>query len=163
MAETKRNQIKKKVSAAKSRNQSRATPTKADRASVQEPGVKDKFTAFAREHPIMTVAGGLAVGVLVSSFFRGSPTRKAGRALGKKGAGLAAIATELAIAFAQQAYAAADEARKAGADKLGDLSETMGDNARSLSADAADYAAGAANAARKAGKSAFKSLRSRLN
>jgi ElaB/YqjD/DUF883 family membrane-anchored ribosome-binding protein len=163
MPDAKRNEIKNKVSAAKSRNQQRTEPTTSERAGERAIEVKDKFAAFAREHPIATVAGGLAVGVLVSSLFRGSPTRKAGRAIGKKTAGLAAIATELALAFAQQAYEAADEARRTGTDKLGELGGAVGDSARNLSEDAAEYAASAADAARKAGKSAFKSIRSRLN
>jgi hypothetical protein len=83
--------------------------------------------------------------------------------IGKKTAGLAAIAAELAVAFAQQAYEAADEARRTGADKLGGLGETVGDSARSLSADAANYAGEAATAVSKAGKSALHSLRNRLN
>lgn len=163
MPDTKRNQIKKKVSAAKSRNVTRAQPRSADRAGERAIEAKDKFASFAREHPVITVAGGLAVGILVSSFFRGSPTRKAGRMIGKKTAGLAAIAAELAVAFAQQAYEAADEARRTGADKLGGLGETVGDSARSLSADAVNYAGEAATAVSKAGKSAFYSLRNRLN
>jgi hypothetical protein len=163
MAEAKRSEIRKKVSAAKSRNEARAEPMPSASADGRAAEVKDKLASFAREHPVATVAGGLAIGVLVSSFFRGSPTRRAGRAIGKKTAGLAAIATELAIAFAQQAYDAADEARRTGVDKLGDLGSTVGESARSLTGDAADYAAGAADAARKAGKTVFKSLRDRLN
>jgi len=163
MTEAKRNEIKKKVSAAESRNEARAEPASTDRTGNKATQAKDKFTSFAREHPIVTVAGGLAIGILVSSFFRGSPTRKAGRAIGKKTAGLAALGAELAIAFAQQAYGAAEEARRTGADKLGDLGETVGDGARGLKDDAADYATAAAAAARKTGKSALKSIRSRLH
>jgi ElaB/YqjD/DUF883 family membrane-anchored ribosome-binding protein len=163
MPEAKRSQIKRKVSAAKTRNKARAEPTTVDRAGEKAIEAKDKFSSFARQHPVVTVAGGLAIGILVSGFFRGSPTRKAGRKLGKKTAALAAVATELAIAFAQQAYKTADEARRAGTDKLGDLSDTVGDRARSLSGDAADYAGDAAAAVGKAGRSAFQSLRNRLN
>ena len=163
MPDTKRNQIKKKVSAAKSRNVARSEPTTGDRAGEKAIEAKDRFAAFAREHPVMTVAGGLAIGILVSSLFRGSPTRKAGRVIGKKTAGLAAIAAELAVAYAQQAYEATGDARRAGADKLSGLGETVGDSARSLTGDAADYAAETAAAVSKAGKSALKSIRSRLN
>lgn len=163
MTEAKRKEINKKVTEAQSRNQERAEPSIGDRAGDRAIEAKDKFISFAREHPIATVAGGLAIGILVSSLFRGSPTRKAGRAIGKKTAGLAAIAAELAVAYAQQAYEAADEARRAGADKLTDLGSTVGENARSLGEGAADYASGAAQAARKAGKSALKSVRNRLH
>ena len=153
MTEAKRSQIREKVAASKSRNEARSEAAGfADRAGETALEVKDKFAAFAREHPITTVAGGLAVGILISGLFRGSPTRKAGKKLGKKAAGLAAIATELAVAYAQQALEAAGEAREASAETLGHWSE-----------DAADYAATARDAARETGKSLYKAVRDRLN
>lgn len=163
MSEAKRKEIKRKVSAAESRNEARAEPKPADRAGEKAIEMKDRLASFARQHPITTVAGGLAIGILVSSFFRGSPTRKAGRAIGRKTAGLGAIVAELAVAYAQRAYEAADEARRSGAGKLGELGDSVSDRARSFSEDAADYAASAAQAARKAGKSAGRSIRSRLH
>jgi hypothetical protein len=163
MPDTKRNEIKQKVTAAESRNEARAEPKAADKAGEKAVEPKDKIGSFARLHPIAVMAGGLAVGILVSSFFRGSPARKAGRAIGKKTAGLAAIAAELALAYAQQIYKAAEEARETGADQLGTLGETISDSARGLTEDAADYAAAAAEAARKTGKTAIKSVRSRLH
>jgi hypothetical protein len=153
MTEAKRSEIRQKVAAAEDRNQARAEgPSLADRAGERAIEAKDKFAAFAKEHPIATVAGGLAIGILVSSLFRGSPTRKAGRKLGEKAAGLAALATELAVTYAQSAIEAANEAREAGADKLGSWSE-----------DAADYLASAGAAARDTGKSFTQALRDRLN
>lgn len=154
MTEAKRTNIKRKVTTAKARNQSRAAPppSLADRAGEKAVEAKDKFAAFAKQHPIATVAGGLVVGILVSGLFRGSPTRKAGKNLGKKAAGLAAIATELAVAYAQSAMEAAGEAREVGAEKLGDWSE-----------DAAGYLGNARTAARDAGKSIAQALRDRLN
>jgi hypothetical protein len=153
MTEAKRKNIKRKVTAAKSRNQARAEPPSlTDRAGGKAVEAKDKFTAFARNHPIATVAGGLAVGVLVSGLFRGSPTRKAGKKIGAKAAGLAALATELAIAYAQSAMEAAGEARESGAEKLGGWTE-----------DAADYVASARATARETGKSITQALRDRLN
>jgi len=153
MAEAKRNQIEKKVAAARSRNQSRAeAPGLPERAGERAIEAKDKLAAFAREHPIATVVGGVAIGVLVSGLFRGSPTRRAGKDLGKKAAGLAAIGAELALAYAQQAMEAAGEAREAGADALGNWSE-----------DAADYVASARETVRETGKSFAQALRDRLN
>jgi hypothetical protein len=153
MAEAKRNQIRKKVAAAESRNQARAeAPSLTQRAGDKALEAKDKFTAFAREHPIATVVGGVAVGILVSSLFRGSPTRKAGRTLGRKAAGLAALVAELAVAYAQSAMEAASVAREAGAERLGGWSE-----------DAADYVASARDTVRETGKSIAEALRDRLN
>ena len=63
MAEAKRKQIKKKVAAAEVRNEARGEQTLMDRAGEKAIEAKDKFTAFAREHPIATVAGGLAAGM----------------------------------------------------------------------------------------------------
>jgi hypothetical protein len=157
MAEAKRSQIRKKVTAAESRNKTRAaTPTLTDRAGETAVEAKDKFAAFARQHPIATVAGGIAVGILVSGFFRGSPTRKAGRKLGEKAAGLAALGAELAVAYAQHAMEAANEARQSGAETLGSWSD-----------EAAEYLSGASESvrerAREGGKSLRQALRDRLN
>jgi hypothetical protein len=153
MAEAKRNEIKKKVAAAKSRNLSRVeAPGLPERAGERAIEAKDKFAAFARQHPIATIAGGVAIGILVSGLFRGSPTREAGKELGKKAAGLAAIGAELALAYAQQAMEAAGEAREAGGEALGTWSE-----------DAADYMASARETVRESGKSFARALRDRLN
>jgi hypothetical protein len=153
MAETKRNRIKTKVAAAESRNQARAeAPALARRVGEKAVEAKDKFAAFAREHPIATVAGGIAVGVIVSSLFRGSPTRKAGRRLGQRAMGLAALGAELAVAYAQQAMEAANEARQSGAERLDGWSE-----------DAVDYVAGARSSARNAGQAIAQAVRDRLN
>jgi hypothetical protein len=153
MAEAKRNQIRKKVTAAESRNQARAeAPSLTERAGEKAIEAKDKFTAFAREHPIAAVAGGLAIGILVSGLFRGSPTRKAGKKFGKRAANLAAIGAELALAYAQNAMGAANEAREASAETLGSWSES-----------AADYAASARDTVRETSKSITKALRDRLN
>jgi hypothetical protein len=153
MPDAKRQNIKRKVTAAKSRNKARTeTPSFADQAGERAIEGKDKFTAFARKHPIAIVAGGLAVGVLISGMFRGSPTRKAGKTIGKKAAGLAALAAELAVAYGQSAMEKAGDAREVGAEKLGSWSE-----------DAADYVATARAAARDTGKSITQALRDRLN
>lgn len=163
MAEPKRKQIKNKVAAAEARNEARSEQTLMDRAGEKTVEIKDKFTAFAKEHPVATVAGGLAIGVLISTMFRGSPTRKAGKNLGTRAAGLAAIGAELAMAYAQQAWEAAEEAGRTGAAKLDDLGDTIGKGAHEIGDDAAGYTASARARARKAGKSMTDALRSRLN
>jgi hypothetical protein len=163
MADTKRKQIKNKVTAAEARNETRSEQTLMDRAGEKAVEAKDKFTAFAKEHPVTTVAGGLAIGVLISTMFRGSPTRKAGKKLGTKAAALAAIGAELAMAYAQQAWEAAEEAGRTGATKLDHLGDTIGKGAHDVGEDAAGYAASARARARKAGKSMTNALRSRIN
>src|SRR5690606_31788622 len=121
------------------------------------------FTAFAREHPVLTVAGGLAAGVLISAMFRGSPTRKAGKKIGSRAAALAAIGAELAMNYAQQAWEAAEEARRTGATKLEGLGDTIGKGAHDLREDAAGYAASARAKARETRKSINGALRSRMH
>lgn len=156
MAEGKRQEIKEKVAKGIARNQDRGRTTIVDRAGERAIEAKDRFIEFAKEHPIATVAGGVALGVLVSGLFRGSPTRKAAKRAGSRAAGLAAIGAELALGYAQQALAAADDARKAGADKLGDLGETVADRAR-------DGGSAAHKIARSAGERLSKALQDRLN
>ena len=115
MTDAKRTQIKKKVAAGQARNRTKTenTTTVFDRAGEAAIDAKDKFTAFAKQHPIATVAGGLAIGILIAGMFK-APRRAAIKG-GSKAAGLAAIGAELALAYAQQAMEAASEAGRAAA------------------------------------------------
>jgi hypothetical protein len=161
MAEAKRTQVKKKVAAGQARNQDRGRTTIVDRAGERAIEAKDKFTEFAKEHPIATVAGGVAVGVLIAALFKG-PRQAAVRG-GSKAAGLAAIGAELALAYAQQAMEVASEAGKAGAKRL----DGLGDSARDAGRDAADRASDvgetALAATREAGKRLGRAIRDRIN
>jgi hypothetical protein len=178
MTEAKRKTLKQKVAAGQARHQDKGRTTIVDRAGEQAIETKDKFVAFAKKHPITTVAGGLALGVLVSTLFKRSPTRKAAGKAADKAAGLAAVGAEFALAYAQQAMAAAGEASRTGADKLGDLGDTLGTSARGLGRDAAASARGlgrdaagkagdlgetARDMARDAGKRLGEALRNRIN
>ena len=161
MAEAKRKTIKKKVAAAEKRNAARSERTFLDRAGEGAIEAKDKFTAFAKEHPIATVAGGVALGVLVAAMFRG-PRRAAMRG-GSKAAGLAAIGAELALSYAQQAMEAANEAGRAGAKRL----DGFGDTAKSVGRDAAHRAGDAGetalSATREASRRLGRAIRNRIN
>ena len=163
MPEAKRMQLKNKVAAGQARNKAKTenTTTVFDRAGEAAIEAKDKFTAFAKEHPIATVAGGVALGVLIAGLFK-APRRAAMKG-GSKAAGLAAIGAELALAYAQQAMEAAGEAGKAGAKRL----DGFGDTARSVGQDAAHRASDAGETAmavtREAGKRLSKAIRSRIN
>jgi hypothetical protein len=163
MPEAKRTQLKNKVAAGQARNKAKTenTTTVFDRAGEAAIEAKDKFTAFAKEHPIATVAGGVALGVLIAGLFK-APRRAAMKG-GSKAAGLAAIGAELALAYAQQAMEAAGEAGKAGAKRL----DGFGDTARSVGQDAAHRASDAGETAmavtREAGKRLSKAIRSRIN
>ena len=163
MTEAKRETLKQKVAAGQARNRKRNenTTTVFDRAGERALEAKDKFVDFAKEHPIATVAGGVAIGILVAGLFKGP--RKAAIRGGSRAAGLAAIGAEVALAYAQQAIQAASEAGRAGAEKL----DGIGDTARDLGRDAADRAGdigeSARLAARDAGKRIAQAWRNRTN
>src|SRR5690606_16656973 len=132
----KRNALKAKVAAGEARHRDMGRTTIVDRAGERALEAKDKFVAFAKEHPVATVAGGVALGVLVSGLFRRSPTRKAGN----KAAGLAAVGAQMAWSYAQQAIAAAQEAGRHGVDRMDHLGDTIGKSARATRRDAAERA-----------------------
>ena len=163
MTDAKRTTLKQKVEAGQARNRAKTenTTTIFDRAGEAAIEAKDKFTAFAKEHPVATIAGGLALGVLIAGMFKG-PRRAAVRG-GSKAAGLAAIGAELALAYAQQAMEAANEAGRAAAPRI----ERFGDTAKSVGRDAAHRASDAGESAlsvtREAGKRLGRAIRNRIN
>ena len=108
-----------------------------------------------------TLAGGLAIGVLIAGMFKGP--RQAAIKGGTKAAGLAAIGAELAMAYAAKALDAAKEAGSEGADWLGETGKTLGSKAREFSSEASDYAGTARDSAMRSGRSAAKAIRGRLN
>ena len=152
MAEAKRQQIKQKVAAGVARNNDRGRTTIVDRMGERAIEAKDRFAEFAKEHPIATVTGGIAVGILVSGLFKRSPTRK----MGERASKLAAIGAELAAAYAAQAFAATEDSRKAATDKLGDLGETALKYGKSGSETATEVA-------RTAGKRIARAIHGRFN
>ena len=169
MTEAKRKQIKKNVETGQARNQARnqdaGRTTIVDRAGEAAIEAKDKFTAFAKEHPITTIAGGIAIGILVAGMFKGP--RQAAIKGGSKAAGLAAIGAELALAYAQQVMEAAGEAASVGKEKLGEFGGTAAVTARSAGRTAADRAGEVSETAlavtRDAGKRLGKAIRARIN
>ena len=156
--EAKRQEIKERVTAAQARNNARSEPTLTQRASEKAVEAKDSFSAFAKEHPVATVAGGIAIGVLLSAMFKNSPTRKAGRYAGERASGLAVLGTELAASFAEQLMEASTDARQAGADKLEDLGDALGDTARKVKREANYRASGASDTARSTARNVGKTL-----
>lgn len=161
--EAKRQEIKDRITAAQERNAERQVPTLGERVSQKASAARDDFTSFAKEHPVATVAGGLAIGVLISALFKNSPTRKAGRYAGAKAAGYAALGSEMFAAFAEQVMESTAGARQASADKIEDIGDAMGDKARRMRRSAEYRAANASdtarNSARDIGKVIARSLR----
>ncbi|HEU4650516.1 MAG TPA: hypothetical protein VFS49_03790, partial [Croceibacterium sp.] len=148
-------------------NRDMGRTTIVDRASEKAIEAKDRFIEFAKEHPIATVAGGVAVGILVSGLFKRSPTRRLGGAAAKRAGAIAALGAEFALAYAQQAMTVANEAARDGAHRLGELGETVGSTARSTGRATAERAGELTDSARlvsrDVGKRLGKALRSRIN
>lgn len=157
-SEAKRQAIKDRIEAAQSRHEAREGAPLTEVLAEKATAAKDNFTAFAKEHPLATIAGGLAVGVLISAMFSNSPTRRAGRYAGAKAAGLATIGSEMAMAFAAQVMDSAAKARRAGGEIAEDLSDRIGDTARHARREAGYRSDKATDAARTTARDIGKSI-----
>jgi hypothetical protein len=137
VSDKKRQQIKDKVRKGQARAAERER-TLPQRAA----DVRDSAAQFARENPLLVIAGGLALGVAVSMLFRRprEAGEKAARRASKRASGLAMLAAEVALPFIQQAIAGASEAGRAGIDRMEELGEEAGDRARTLGRAGADRA-----------------------
>lgn len=129
---SKRQEIKDRIAAAQERQAAREGPSLTQSIAEKAASARDGVTSFAKDHPVATVAGGLALGVLISALFKNSPTRRAGRYAGERAAGLAAIGTEVASTLLQQVLDGSASARKAGAEKLEDAGSAARDSARHI-------------------------------
>ena len=94
----------------------------ADRAA----DARDKLTSVARQHPLLLIAGGLAIGVAISALIPKSPTRR----LSKNAIGFLAMVTELGVSYGRQALEG--DPGRAGKDKLAELGNTIIDGAIKL-------------------------------
>ncbi len=158
MTDANRQKIKDQVAAGEARHRSREDSTLFDRAGEAAIEAKDRFTAFAKEHPLTTVAGGVALGILISGLFPRSPTRR----LGHKAAGLAAVGAEAAMAYMHQAMDAAGQASRTGAHRLDDWGDTISHTARRVRRDAAHLLESAGESAREVGRDASERVSRRL-
>lgn len=126
MSDAKTKQLRDKIEASRTRQQKRERSELADRAS----DAKDRLTGLAREHPLLLIAGGLAVGVAISALFPKSPTRKIGRGA----LGIAATVAELGLSYGRQALETAGEtaedAARTGKSKLAGLKGSLASKGR---------------------------------
>jgi ElaB/YqjD/DUF883 family membrane-anchored ribosome-binding protein len=155
----KRAELKSKVDAAQKRNQDRQEQrTIGDYARE----ARDDATSFVKEHPITTLAGGIALGVLVAALVPG-PGRRLRKQATRRGAVLAGVLADLAVNYGSQALDGAGKAARSGQSRLGDLGETLSealsDGARSLRREAGEASDSAGSLTRSAGKRASKTLR----
>lgn len=151
MSETKRKDIKERIEAGEARNAER-TATFSERAAQ----ARNQAAEFAREYPLALIAGGLVLGIAISALFPRSPTRRIGREVGNKAAGMAAMAAELAMLYGERALGAAQHAGRAGMDRFEDLSDSADQAARSLRREASYLAGNASDGARAMQRSASK-------
>jgi ElaB/YqjD/DUF883 family membrane-anchored ribosome-binding protein len=155
----KRAELKSKVDAAQKRNEERERQrTLGDYARE----ARDDATSFIKEHPITTIAGGIALGVLVASIVPG-PGRRLRKQATRRGAVLAGALADLAVTYGSQALDGAGKAARSGQSRLGDigeaLSDAISDGARSLRREAGDASDSAESLTRTAGKRASRKLR----
>lgn len=150
-SDAKRSELKGKVAAAQKRNQNRTLGDYARDAG-------STATSFVKEHPITTVVGGVALGVLVASILPG-PGRRLRKKASAKSAMLAGALADLALTYGTQMLEGAEKAANASGRKLGDLGGAIGDGARSAGRGASFAAESAGDTAREFGKAAVRTLR----
>ena len=122
MMSDKREKLRDRIEAGEARQKAREIAARAE-------GAADRVTTFARQHPLMLIAGGLAVGVVLSTLVPRSPTRK----LSKKTIALMASLAEVGMAYGRDALdtvgEAAEGAGKQGKARLAELTSTAKDKA----------------------------------
>ena len=119
MSEAKRTTLRERIEAGQARQAAREKPAN---------GPIDKLTAVAKEHPLLVVLGGLAIGVALSTLIPRSPTRR----LSKNALGFLTTVAELGISYGRQALETADDASQPARDKLGDFGSALLDGAVKL-------------------------------
>jgi hypothetical protein len=154
MTEAQRQDIRDRVAAGEARHQAHHDDSFLDRAGETAIEAKDRFSHFAREHPLTVVAGGLALGVLISGLFPRSPTRR----LGHKAAGYAALGAEAAMGLLHEALEAAEHA----ASEAGRMASGAAVGAGLAASEAGRAASGAAASAGLAASKAGRTGRHRL-
>lgn len=112
-AEQRRERIQKRIAASQGRLERDSTdlPAIARRDPLPDAYPPEDFRALAKEHPLLTVAAGVGLGLLAGALIPKGAASKTGRRL----IGLATVAAELGLAFSKQA---ADKAGEAGRESL---------------------------------------------
>lgn len=156
MTDPKREEIKARIAAAQAREEAKANQSLTVRAQETASDATEAFTGFVKKHPYAAAAGGVALGVLVASMFKG-PRRAAVRG-SAKAAGLAAMGAEIASGFASQLMDDAGALGKEGVRRAEDASDAAGDKARAIGRSAKHSAGDVADAARIARRETGKAI-----
>lgn len=152
--EEKRAAIRERIEAGEADLERRQDRTLTDQLTE----AKDAAVDFTRKHPLAVVAGGFVAGIVISAFFKNSPTRR----LGRRGAAIAAIAADTAMEYGHQAYGMARGAGRTGLEAIDDFGDRAGDEARSLHRAASYRTAGALDRTKIARRNAIKGSRRSL-
>ncbi len=122
MSDAKRMELRQRIEAGKARQAERGALANGAAAA------RDRLTSVAREHPLMLIAGGLAIGVALSTLIPRSPTRK----LSKNAVSMIAGIAELGILYGRQAMDAADGRGEPARERLGQIGGAIADGAAKL-------------------------------
>jgi len=137
----KREELKSRIEAGEQRHANRTVGDYARDA-------RDSATAFVKEHPVATVVGGVAIGVIVASMVPG-PGRRMRKKAAKRGSALAAMVAELGLAYGTTLLDNLGSAARTGGDRIEDLGDTIGDSARDLRRQASIQGSAASETARR--------------
>lgn len=137
----KREELKNRIEAGQQRHANRSMGDYAREA-------RDNATAFVKQHPIATVVGGVAIGVIIASMVPG-PGRRMRKKATKRGSALAAMVAELGLAYGTSLLDNIGSAARTGGDRLEDLGDAIGDSARDLRRQASMQGSAAGEAARR--------------
>ena len=132
-----RDALRSKVLSAQARN-----------AARKAADARDNAADFVAAHPFSSLAGAVAVGIVLGSMLPSSTGRK----LGKGALGVITFAAKIGASYAQHAWSAAREAKETASDRIEDLDETIMDSAAGLRHDVKRIAEKAGDSSRNAGR-----------
>ncbi len=164
MTQTKQEQLRQKIADGQARLEERSQGL-LDKAGEKAIEARDGFTNFAKEHPIATVAGGLAVGALVSGLIYRSRAKRANSVgtgahqIKEKATTLATLGADYLIGYALKALETAGEAGRAGADRMHELGDAVEHGTRGLRSDAGHLAEDLGDRLSSAGQHAGEQIR----
>lgn len=153
VSEEKRKRIREKIAASQERLEKEAL---AEREGDNEYAVKarelgDSAKSFAKQHPVLTVAGGLATGALIAALLK----PKTARALGRKALAFGAVAAEGAMLYGNRALDSAGDAGAEAKDRIGEFGGTVADGASDLAKEAERIGQAALDNARETTRALF--------
>ena len=119
MSDATRPTLRERIEAGKARQAKR---------DAQAAGPIDRLTSAAKEHPLLVVLGGVAIGVALSTLIPRSPTRR----LSRNALGFLTTVAELGLAYGRQAFDAAEEVGGPTRERLGDFGSSLQDAAARL-------------------------------